>query len=1042
MNRHRSLHIPRTQRLPLLALLLCTLCTSGTAAEPATPTADELPRSLDARLKVELVLEHPQIVTPTGIDVDHRGRVFVMESNTHFPPAGYDRHPTDRLLLLEQTDADAAAEKLTVFADGFTHAMSVAARPVWIPPVVKRAAGSGTAAQPFQVYVATRREIILLNDDDHDGQADRRETLVRLETPGNYPHNGLAGFAFDGLDHMYFGFGENLGADYTLIGSDGTQLKGGGEGGNLYRCRPDGTELELWATGFWNPHASCMNAFGELFTVDNDPDSRPPCRLLHIQEGGDYGYRFRNGRKGLHPFTAWNGEVPGTLPMVGGTGEAPSGIVAVETDGLPEDYRGSLLVTSWGDHRIDRFSLKPQGASFVAVAEPLIQGGENFRPVGLAFAPDGSLYFSDWVLRDYKVHSHGRVWRVSRVDQKENAENRPVLDAVTLTAEQEPQSLTALLDSPRLDVRRQAARSLSLSAAGREVLKQILADSETRPRAAAEALWAVASLPVIEATLGYLTKDAAPRIQPAQADVAIAATRLIGTPQFPFKVGEVDDRRAFRRLFSADRSNRTEEESARLLAARLRLMPVARALDSLHGQTDPFVISAAVHRLTTAGLTRQQFHELLSAELLEYDTTGRKTPRATAVLLAARSQHPDETGFAELALDSPAETHKRIGIQWIAEHKLSDLRGQLHALLSQPQLSSDLFLAILAALEMLDGTPPQNFDKTPPGKYVLPLVQDDDRPASIRAQALRLVEPADPGLTDDLLARLLAADAPVLRTETVRTLMLRPGDAAARLLSDIARDDSAPLELRADAVAGLGTQAAQSEVAGQTLLSLLDNPEPLLQREAVRSLRPLVPQKPDIRRRLEQLAKQPAADEQLTAQLQLQLALAAKAEDSPAPAQPAEAQADVSIDPAILTGGDAAAGRRAFFHAAGAGCWRCHTVNGRGGSIGPDLSRIGAMLDRKRLAQSILDPAREVAPQFTVWTFLLESGQTHTGVLVGDVRDSVQKIGTPDGKVLSLKADEIEERVLQRTSLMPARLTTLLTDGELKDLLAYLSSLR
>ncbi|MCA9115628.1 MAG: hypothetical protein KDA79_11125, partial [Planctomycetaceae bacterium] len=393
MNHHGSLHITRPALLPLLALLLCVLCFPGTAAEPATPTADELPRSLDERLKVELVLEHPQIVTPTGIDVDHRGRVFVIESNTHFPPAGYDRHPTDRLLLLEQADADAAPEKVTVFADGFTHAMSVAARPVWIPPVMKRVAGSGNAREPFQVYVATRREIILLNDDDHDGKADRRETLVRLETPGNYPHNGLAGFAFDGLDHMFIGFGENLGADYTLIGSDGTQLKGGGEGGNLYRCRPDGTELELWATGFWNPHASCINAFGELFTVDNDPDSRPPCRLLHIQQGGDYGYRFRNGRKGLHPFTAWNGEVPGTLPMVGGTGEAPSGIVAVETDGLPKEYRGSLLVTSWGDHRIDRFSLKPQGASFVAVAEPLIQGGENFRPVGLAFAPDGSLYF-------------------------------------------------------------------------------------------------------------------------------------------------------------------------------------------------------------------------------------------------------------------------------------------------------------------------------------------------------------------------------------------------------------------------------------------------------------------------------------------------------------------------------------------------------------------------------------------------------------------------------------------------------------------------
>ena len=78
-----------------------------------------------------------------------------------------------------------------------------------------------------------------------------------------------------------------------------------------------------------------------LFAVDNDPDSRPPCRLLHIVEGGDYGYRFRNGRKGVHPFTAWNGELPGTLPMVAGTGEAPCGVLSYEADNLPEDYRGS-----------------------------------------------------------------------------------------------------------------------------------------------------------------------------------------------------------------------------------------------------------------------------------------------------------------------------------------------------------------------------------------------------------------------------------------------------------------------------------------------------------------------------------------------------------------------------------------------------------------------------------------------------------------------------------------------------------------------------
>ncbi len=189
-------------------------------------------------------------------------------------------------------------------------------------------------------------------------------------------------------------------------------LSGGGEGGNIYRCRPDGSKLEQVATGFWNPFHMTFDVFGRLFAVDNDPDSRPPCRLLHIVQGGDYGYRFRNGRKGLHPFTAWNGELPGTLGMVAGTGEAPSGVVEYDRDNLPADYLGTLLVTSWGDHRIEQFRLEPRGASFRATMKPVVAGGEDFRPVGIAIAPDGSLYVSDWVDKSYTLHGQGRIWRL------------------------------------------------------------------------------------------------------------------------------------------------------------------------------------------------------------------------------------------------------------------------------------------------------------------------------------------------------------------------------------------------------------------------------------------------------------------------------------------------------------------------------------------------------------------------------------------------------------------------------------------------------
>ena len=281
-------------------------------------------------------------------------------------------------------------------------------------------------------------------------KADEKRSIMKLETSGTYPQYGLARPDLRRRRRPHLRDGEQPLAAYKLVGSYGTRLQGGGEGGNVFRCRPDGSGLSRIATGFWNPFGQGFDAFGRLFAVDNDPDSRGPCRLLHVVQGGDYGFRFRYGRKGTHPFQSWNGELPGTLGYVAGTGEAPCGVTAYESTGLPDDYRGDLLVTSWGDHIVERFHLIPNGASFQAQAQTVVRGGDDFRPVGIAVGPDGSVYLSDWVDKSYPVHGKGRIRRVRMKKPPEDDGLRP-----SKVAGMETDRLIKLLGHPK---RRSAMR--------------------------------------------------------------------------------------------------------------------------------------------------------------------------------------------------------------------------------------------------------------------------------------------------------------------------------------------------------------------------------------------------------------------------------------------------------------------------------------------------------------------------------------------------------------------------------------------------------
>jgi putative membrane-bound dehydrogenase-like protein len=344
------------------------------------------PRVTGERYKLELVASEPDIVTPIGMAFDRKGRLLVIESHTHQRPEGYDGPNTDRIRMLADSDGDGRLDQWSTFADGFRHAMNLLAR------------------DDGALYVVERGRLLLLRDTDDDGAADKQEELLRLETEDDYPHNALGGIDQKLDGSLIIGLGENHGLPFRLVGSDGKAISATGGVDGVFRCTADGKNIRHIARGVWNPFALCVVPDGRIFAVDNDPDSSPPCRLLRIVDAGDYGYLYQYGRAGTHPLQCWNGELPGTLPMVCGVGEAPTAIVA---------HAASLWVTSWGDHRIERYRLVPRGVSYGANREVVVQGDADFRPTGMAIAPDGSLYFGDWVLRDYPVHTKGRIWRIA-----------------------------------------------------------------------------------------------------------------------------------------------------------------------------------------------------------------------------------------------------------------------------------------------------------------------------------------------------------------------------------------------------------------------------------------------------------------------------------------------------------------------------------------------------------------------------------------------------------------------------------------------------
>lgn len=135
--------------------------------------------------------------------------------------------------------------------------------------------------------------------------------------------------------------------------------------------------------------------------------------------------------------------------------------------------------------------------------------------------------------------------------------------------------------------------------------------------------------------------------------------------------------------------------------------------------------------------------------------------------------------------------------------------------------------------------------------------------------------------------------------------------------------------------------------------------------------------------------------------------------------------------------GSGVAGARVFETS----CLACHRVNGRGGRLGPDLSRIGIARTRAHMARQIRGEVPDFRTGYEPVLLTTPNGQQIQGVKKNEDLFSVQIMDTRE-RIQGYLREDLKGVASAKISAMPTFGREKLTDAELDDLLAYLSALQ
>ncbi|MEX0819774.1 MAG: PVC-type heme-binding CxxCH protein [Pirellulaceae bacterium] len=406
---------------------------------------------------VELVASEPDLQNPVAMTFDERGRIWVTES-FEYPrfEAGLGR---DRIKILEDTNGDGVADKVTVFAEGLN-----------IP--------SGIVVGHGGVWVANAPDILFLQDTDGDGKADKREVVV-------------TGFGRDDTHELPNSL--NWGPDGYLYGLNGvfnhSHVKQNGKDFKftcaMFRIDPRTREFELFAEGTSNPWGIAWDPEGSAFIST--------CVIDHLWHITESGYYHRQG--GPYPPFTWKIE---SIVDYKHQLAAYCGIEYFDSDAYPDEYRDRLYMGNIHGGCINVDEVSRSGSTYRGRAAPdfLTANDVWFMPVSQKIGPDGCLYVLDWYDRfhcyqDARAHpdkvdrSYGRLYRIRYQDT-------PRAKPFDLTKESGDE-LIARLHSPNLFYRSLAQRVLCerADAAANRQLETLVLNKDASHKTRMHALWSL-----------------------------------------------------------------------------------------------------------------------------------------------------------------------------------------------------------------------------------------------------------------------------------------------------------------------------------------------------------------------------------------------------------------------------------------------------------------------------------------------------------------------------------------------------------------------